>query len=899
MSEKDTTSADISWHSQEIKEIFEKLNSGKEGLSSEEVVKRLEEYGPNKLPEKAKTPGWKRFLKQFDNILIYVLMASAIVTALMGEWIDTCIILAVIIINAVIGFVQEGKAEKALEGIKEMLSLKADVIRDGEKHEIEADKLVPGDVVMLSAGDKIPADMRILESKNFKIEESPLTGESVAVEKHPDPVAEDVELGSRTSMAYSGTVATYGSAKGLVIATGQRTELGKINRMLSETEDLTTPLLKQIHSFGKVLAFMILGVAVALFLFGYFIQGISVNEMLLAMIGLAVAAIPEGLPAVMTITLAIGVQKMAKRNAIIRRLPSVETLGSVSVICTDKTGTLTRNEMTVKEIIIDKNSYEVEGEGYDPQGNIILDGNPVDITKSEPLTKLFQTSWVCNESAIKKENEKWVMMGEPTDGALKTLGYKGGLKDFKPERLKTIPFDSGHKYMATMNRLDDDQKIIYIKGAPERLLDMCDKQLTDDGEEKLDKEFWLNKMDEVAENGMRVLAAAYKNPNNNELEHEDIENGSVFLGLIGLIDPPRKEAIEAIKECKEAGIQVKMITGDHAITARAIGKQMGIGDGKKAIEGRALDQMDDEKLKTVVLENDIFARTTPEHKVRLVKALRANNLVCAMTGDGVNDAPALKNADVGIAMGIKGTEVAKDTAEMVLADDNFASIANAVEEGRTVYDNLRKGILFILPTNIAQSLVIISAIVMGISMPITPAQILWINMITAVTLALALSFEPMEKGTMLNPPRDPGESIVGGFFIWRMIYVSLLIGGSALIIYLVLQNQDVGTATARTVAINSLVAGQLFYLFNCRKLRQSAIGKDFFKNKTVWITSGIMILLQLIFTYWSVMNDIFGTAPIKGVYVVIPLLVGIAVFIIVEVEKWIRQILKNKSDRKS
>ncbi len=875
------------WYSMTAEEVFSSLNTDKHGLSTDDASRRIQEYGPNKLPEKGKPSAFSRFIKQFNNILIYVLLVAAVVTAVLGHWVDTGIILAVVIINAVIGFIQEGKAEKALEGIKKMLSLKASVIRDGQRNVINAEALVPGDIVSLTAGNKIPADIRIFQEKSFKVEESPLTGESAAVEKNPQPVDEDTELVDRTSMVYAGTTATYGNAQGVVTGTGQNTELGKINTMISEVQEITTPLLRQIHDFGTKLAFVILAAAAALFAFGFFIRGHSIDDMFMAVISLAVAAIPEGLPAIMTITLAIGVQSMARRNAIIRKLPSVETLGAVSVICSDKTGTLTRNEMTAKLIIVDGKSYEVEGEGYDPAGNILLEGSKIDHSESEPLTKLLQTAWVCNESEIRKDDGTWKLLGEPTEGALKTLGYKAGLQDFQPERLNDIPFDSQHKYMATLNTVDND-RIIYIKGAPERLLEMCDQQLTADGEKELDKSFWLDSIDEAADRGMRVMGTAYKIPgkNTDELEKEDVGHGAVFLGLIGIMDPPRSEAIEAVGQCRAAGITVKMITGDHKITARAIARKMGIGDGEKVIVGSEMDRMDDEELQKVVMENDVFARTSPEHKVKLIQALRANNVISAMTGDGVNDAPALKNADVGIAMGIKGTEVAKDTAEMVLADDNFASIANAVEEGRTVYDNLRKAIIFILPTNGSESLVVVAAILLGITMPITPAQILWINMVTAVTLALALSFEPMEKDVMKNPPRDPGASIIGGYFIFRIVYISLLLGGAVTVVFLMLENQH-GIIASRTVAVNALVFGQLFYLLNCRKIRSHPFDKSFFGNKAVFIACLTLILLQAIFTYTPFMNEIFETSPISTHLLLYPVSVGMGIFIIVELEKWV------------
>jgi P-type Ca2+ transporter type 2C len=880
------------WHSLPTEEVLAAFKSQNVGLTTEEAKVRLEKYGYNKLPEKIKKSAFARFMMQFDNVLIYVLLVAGIITALMGHWIDTWIIFGVVIINAIIGFVQEGKAERALESIQNMLSLKAKVIRDNSNVEISADELVPGDVVLLRSGDKVPADLRIIESKNCKIEESPLTGESVPVDKDPAPVKQDTDLGSRSSMAYSGTAITYGNARGLVIGTGENTELGKINRMIAEVDQLMTPLLRQIHSFGKMLAFIILGITALFFAFGYFFQDYAVDELFLAVIGLAVAAIPEGLPAIMTITLAIGVQRMAKRNAIIRRLPSVETLGSVSVICSDKTGTLTRNEMTAKVVMAGENAYTIEGVGYAPDGAINFQSKPLGFEGLDLHGTLFsflQAVWTCNDATIAKDElGAWKLVGQPTEGALKTLGMKAGFANTNYKRIDAVPFESEHKYSATLSQVEKE-RVIYVVGAPERLLEMCDRELTDNGEKPINRQRWVDKMNEVASQGMRMIGATVKPADSrvSKITHKDIGNDNVFLGLVGIIDPPRKEAVDAIRECKEAGIQVKMITGDHAITAQAIGKEIGIGDGTKAITGRELDLMDENQLKDIILSHDVFARTNPEHKVILVKALQANHRICAMTGDGVNDAPALKRADVGIAMGIKGTEVAKDSSEMVLADDNFASIVNAVEEGRTVYDNLRKAILFILPTNGAESLVLMVAIILGITMPITPAQILWVNMVTAVTLALAISFEPMEQDVMKRPPRDSKAGIIGKYFIWRIIYVSILIGGATIWIYMLLRDQGYDLSIARTVAVNSLVAGQLFYLFNCRKLVNPSIDRSFFQNRAIFIACFVLIILQLLFTYLPFMNTIFDSAPIMGYHVFYPLMIGVGVFIVVEIEKYI------------
>jgi len=876
------------WYSKPVDDVLDKLSADINGLTGDEAQQRLEEYGPNKLPEGKSRSALIRFLLQFHNVLIYVLMVAAVITALLDHWIDTWVIIVVILINAIIGFVQEGKAEKALEGIRKMLSLHAIVLRDGERKDIDAEDLVPGDVVLLESGDKVPADLRLIKVRNLKVEESALTGESVAVEKTTDAVEEGSVPGDQTCMAFSGTSVVYGRAQGLVIETGANTELGKINRMMTDVEEITTPLLKQIDQFGKTLSVVIVSVTALFFAFGYFFRDYAMDELFMAVISLAVAAIPEGLPAIMTITLAVGVQAMAGRNAIIRRLPSVETLGSVSVICSDKTGTLTKNEMTVTSFTTSEGMYTVEGSGYNPKGDIRLNDEVVDIKDQSTANRMIQAIRLCNDAELREKEDGWTIDGDPTEGALITLAYKAGFGDFKPERVDYVPFESDHKYMATLNELDDGQ-YIFMKGAPEKLMEACEKELAKDGVQQLQNNFWIKEIERQANEGRRVIGAAFKKIESgmDEIDHDDVQSGMIFLGILGMIDPPRPEAIESIKVCKEAGIQVKMITGDHVVTARAIGKELGIGDGTKAISGQELEQMSDEEMEEIAVEYDVFARTSPEHKLRLVKALQARGKICAMTGDGVNDAPALKRADVGIAMGIKGTEVTKDASEMVLADDNFASIASAVEEGRTIYDNLRKAILFILPTNGAESFVIMAAVLMGIAMPITPVQILWVNMVTAVTLALALSFEPTESGVMKRPPRDTNAAILGGYFLWRVAFVSLLIGGLTLSLYYWLKGNGYEINEARTIAVNTLVAGQLFYLFNCRKMHEPSLGKGFFNNKYAFYAVGILIVLQLVFTYAPFMNEWFATSPHKVWYWVYPITGGFMVFLVVEFEKFI------------
>jgi P-type Ca2+ transporter type 2C len=893
MEEKNETK----WHALSVEEVIKKIKTDPDkGLSSGESKKRIEEYGRNEIPKGKKRSTFERLLAQFKNTLIYILLIAAVITALIEHWIDMWVILAVVIINAVIGFIQEGRAEKALEDLQEMLSVEATVIRNGKKSSIDAEELVPGDIVLMKSGNKIPADVRLIETKNLSVEESALTGESEAVEKDIEPAGEDAVIGDRNSMGFSSTMVTYGEAKGVVVKTGAETEIGKINKMMSEVEELTTPLLQKIEHFSKWLSVIILAIALFFFLFGYFVQDYELYDMFLIVIGLVVAAIPSGLPAIITIALAVAVRKMAKRNAIIRRLPSVETLGSVNVIFSDKTGTLTRNEMTAKTIITAENEYTVEGSGYEPEGRILSDEKETGPDDDKVLKRLLQAARVCNSSEISKENDgSWKLSGTPTEGALLTLGYKAGLKEYNPERLDSIPFESENKYSATLNRTEEGN-IIFLTGAPERLLEMSSIQYTSEGEKDIDKKFWEEKMDEVAGKGQRLLSAAFKKAgeNSNEISTDDVESKMVFLGIVGIIDPPRQEAIDSVRECKEAGIMVKMITGDHAITARSIGKEIGIGTGEKALSGKEIEEMSDEKLHEAVEEYDVYARASPEHKLRLVQASQEKNWLCAMTGDGVNDAPALKKANIGIAMGIKGTEVSKEASEMVLADDNFASIVNAVEEGRTVYDNIRKALLFVLPTNGAESLVLIAAIFLGMVMPITPVQILWVNMVTAVTLAMAIAFEPMEDDVMKRSPRKQDEPLLNKMFMWRIVFVSFLVAGITFLIFEYLRGRGSDTNEARTIAVNTLVAGQLFYLLNCRKIKTPVLSRGFFNNKTVFIAIGALILFQLFFVYVPFMNNAFDTEPVQASLWLYPLAAGLAVFFIVELEKYIAARIRKK-----
>ncbi len=883
------------WHAIDTAETIDILGANdKAGLSSAEARARLASHGPNVLPDGAREGALMRLLRQFHNVLIYVLIAAAVTTAVMGHWIDTGVIAAVVVINAVIGFIQEGRAERALDGIRNMLSLEARVVRDGERRKIDAAEIVPGDVVELRSGDRVPADLRLIDVRDLRIEEAALTGESVPSGKSATAVSAGAVPGDRKCMAFSGTMVTYGRGRGVATATGANTEIGKISHMMESVAPPRTPLLRQIDRFGNRLSVVILALTIVFFAIGRYIHNYPTGELFLAVIGLAVAAIPEGLPAILTITLALGVQRMAKRNAIIRKLPSVETLGSVTVICSDKTGTLTRNEMTVQHVRSASAAWDVTGTGYDPAGEIRRDGKAVDASEDPVLAAIVRGCGLSNETEVEQSDGGWVVHGEPTEAGLRVLALKAGFDHRAATRHDILPFESDHKYMAALAAEADGRNTIWATGAPERLLDRSARQATaDGGDEPLDHGFWKREIESLAATGERVIAVATREADGGTLGHDDIRD-MVFLGIVGMIDPPREEAVLAVRQCQQAGIRVKMITGDHALTAAGIASQLGLEHSGEPITGNELEKLDDEELRRIVPDHDIFARTSPEHKLRLVRALQANGEVTAMTGDGVNDAPSIKSADVGIAMGIKGTEVTKDVSEMVLADDNFATIAHAVEEGRTIYENIRKTILFILPTNGAQALVMMAAIALGAAMPITPVQILWVNMVTAVTLALALAFEPAEPEIMNRPPRAPGASIIDAHFLWRVGFVSVVIAGLSHLLHHLSTQAGHGQEVASAVAVNTLVAGQIFYLLNCRFTRASSMRRSIFSNRAVPLTILLLLVLQGVFTFTPLFNHWFGTAAPAPQYWLWIAMSGAAVFLLVELEKAVFRHLEAK-----
>ncbi len=890
----DAASASTAWHAMSGADVEAKLRvDPSRGLDAAEAAERLKTHGPNRLPQGKKKGPLMRFLAQFNNVLVYVLLTAGFIKLMLSLWLDASIIFAVVILNSLLGFLQEGRAEKALDSIRNMLSAEARAVRDGETRLIPAEDLTPGDIVLLESGDRIPADLRLVDAKNLRTEEAALTGELVPAEKTILPVAENATVGDRENMAFSGTMVVSGRATGVVVATGSQTELGRINQLLAEVSALETPLLRQIKKFGYTITAVIGVISVLLFSWGHWLGHMTFVELFQAVVGIAVSLIPEGLPALITITLAIGVQRMAERHAIIRRLPAVETLGSVSRICSDKTGTLTLMEMMVTSVVTADQTFEVSGDGYASEGKVTEGGAALG-EAPEALKLMGRVSALCNDAELFEEEGKWKVEGDPTEGALYPFAAKLGLdraaETTAAPRIDAIPFESEHKFMATLNRSGDGEMLL-VKGAPEVVLEHCDRQQSAGAATPLDRDRFAREGDRLAAQGERVLGLAWlPDPGlkTGSLKPEDLPKTLILLGLVGLMDPPRKEAIEAVKECHGGGIRVTMITGDHKITAAAIAKMLGIGDGRTAVAGTEIEAMNDAELQDCVRDVDVFARASPEHKLRLVKAIQANGQTVAMTGDGVNDAPALKKADIGVAMGIKGTEVTKEAAGMILADDNFASISAAVKEGRTVYNNIEKAMLFLLPTNVAQGAVIAVAILFAFTLPITAPQVLWVNMVTSVALGLVISFEPHEADVMARPPRAVDRSIVTGFGIWRILFV-----GAALVVYTLtaffwMKDYGATDGMARTAAVNAITLGQVFYLLNSRYLLDSSLSPSAHKgNPYLWYGIGAVVVLQLLFTYAPPFHAIFGNEPLP-LWAWPWLVVGGAVFfLVVELEKFV------------
>ena len=905
------------WHAIDYKEVLENFESSLQGLELEEVKKRRQKYGLNELKRKNKDGILKVLWRQINNPLIWVLIGSSTLATALGKITDGMVVLAVVVVNSIIGFIQEYKAGKAIEALSNMVPENAMVIRNGNIITIPVSEIVPGDIVQVAAGDRIPADMRIIQQKNLQVEEAALTGESVPSQKTTEAVTPDAVIGDRKCMVFSGTLVVSGTATAVVVKTGMDTELGKISDMLNETVDLETPLTKKLGVIGKYLTIGIVAITAIIMVIGTYRalgQGLllfdALKESLIFAIALAVGAIPEGLPAVVTIALAIGVQRMAKRNAIIRKLPAVETLGSTTVICSDKTGTLTRNEMTVSELWNYNHSIQVTGVGYHKAG-VFKQNNAELAALPEDMLLLLKKAVLCSDANVVYRANEYSISGDPTEVALVVAAEKAGISidGLRQEipRKDVLPFDSEKQYMATLN---DN---IILKGAPEVVLKRCSTHICGI---TLDMQKVISQIELLGSKGMRVLAIAQKTQSkSDEISVDDVENGFEFIGLIGMIDPPRNEAIEAIKACHNAGITVKMITGDHHATARAIGMELNLSANGAVVTGVDLSKMSDAELDKTIQTTNIYARVAPEHKLRLVKALQNNNEVVAMTGDGVNDAPSLKQSNVGVAMGITGTSVSKESADIVLADDNFSSIAAAVEEGRRVYDNLLKSLAFLLPTNLGLAFILIYGIMFfpfnpitkELLLPMLPVQLLWINLVAAIALALPLAFEVKEPNVMNRPPRKPDEALFNGFVTFRVFFVSILMTVVTIVLFNWEYAYSLKTGMAQTdalarsqsIAVTFIIFFQIFYLINCRSLKDSVFKIGLFSNGFIFLGIGSIMLLQAMFLYTPFMQKVFGTASLAGKGLFISFVAGSLIFIVISIEKWILRELLNKKEKEN
>jgi len=885
----------MEWYQKKPQEIAEELKvSLSAGLSNEEAKNRLDQYGPNEMKEEEGKSLLSKIIAQFSDFLILILMSAALISVFVGETKDAIVIMSIVVVNAMLGLYQEGKAEKALESLKKMASPTAKVIRGGKTQEISASDLVPGDLVVLETGDIIPADLRLVESSNLKVEEASLTGESVPSEKRSTmELTDETPLGDRRNMAYMSTIVTYGRGNGLVVETGASTEIGKIATMIQSIDEESTPLQKKLNHLGKILGITVILVCIAVFGIGM-IQGRDLLEMFMIAISLAVAAIPEGLPAIVTIVLAIGMNKMVERNAIVKKLLAVETLGATSVICTDKTGTLTQNEMTVVKLYTNDRVVDVEGRGYEPEGKFLVDSNEIKVEELKGLNLLLTISALVNDAKLEEKDDQFKILGDPTEGALLTLSEKGGIRsktiNGKYPRVKEIPFDSERKMMTTFHEMAGKDEIVsFTKGAPDIIIDRCDKILLDGDVVKLTDEVRQKVLDQntaFSRDALRVLALAFREYQRvpEDPTSEDHEKDMIFVGLTGMIDPPRPEAREAIAKCKNAGINTIMITGDYRETAFAIAKDLGLADREdQAIMGSKIDSISDEELREVVKETKVFARVSPEHKVRIVTALRANGDIAAMTGDGVNDAMAIKKADIGIAMGITGTDVAKNTADMILTDDNFASIVAAVEEGRIIFSNIKKFVYFLLSCNIGEILLVFVSILLNLPVPLLAIQLLWLNLVTDSFPALALGVEKGEPDIMDRPPRDPNEAILDKRMLLGVSFQSLAVAGASLAAYLI--SLDVygveNIVEVRTITFTTLILSELLRAYSSRSQNYTLFRIGLFSNKKMLLATAGAFLLLMAVLYLPFMNNIFYTFPLNGgdwkivlSFAFIPLVVG-------------------------
>lgn len=885
------------WHGIQIAEALRLLDADLEnGLSAEEVRHRLARFGQNRIARPRGLPAWKRLLLQFHQPLAYILLVAGAITACLGEYVDSIVIFGAVFLNATIGYIQETKAVRAIEALVSLTRSEATALREGMRRRVASEEIVPGDIVILQSGDRVPADIRLISTRNLQLDESALTGESLPVSKHFDPIAQDAMLADRRNLAFSGTLVVSGQGLGVVWATGDKTETGHIARLISTAEDISTPLTKRLAQFSRFLLWVILALAGIMTVAGL-LHGKDPLEIFMAAVALAVGAIPEGLPAVLTITLAIGVSRMAARRAIIRNLPAVETLGSTTVICSDKTGTLTENQMTVQEVFAGGQIFEVTGVGYAPTGDLLLRGEPTRASNHPALFECMKAGLLCNDSRLVEKNGQWFSEGDPTETALIVAARKAGLVEetltHTHLRIDAIPFESENQYMATLHESSQDSKrMIYKKGAAERLIKRCTDALDDKGVPgAINSEAIRCAVEDMAGKGLRVIAFARREALNGQgtLQHHHVESGLTFLGLQGMIDPPRPEAIAAVQNCRRAGIQVKMITGDHLATARTIAEKIGLcGSDSCAITGREFEHLDPDERANAAERASVFARVAPEQKLRLVQALQSRGYIVAMTGDGVNDAPALRQADIGIAMGQTGTDVAKGAADMVLVDDNFATIKAAIEEGRCVFDNLRKFLVWTLPTNGGEALILIAAVLLGTTLPILPIQLLWINLAAEVLLGTMLAFEVKEPRVMERPPCEPGEPLLSFELLMRIGLVSILMLAGAFGLFFWELQHGATLAEARTVVVNVIVGIEICYLFNCRSLIAPSSSLGWFSNRWLFVGVASMVLAQIAYTYLPVMNLAFQSSPLSGGAWLRIAIISLAVSLIVALEKSLR-----------
>jgi magnesium-transporting ATPase (P-type) len=872
------------FYNQDLTQVVVDLQSSyPTGLQTNEIDERLRAHGYNEVTLKS-VPKWLIFLRQFNSVIIYILIVAAILTLLMGHYSDAVVIGLVVIVNALIGYIQEVNASNALDKIKNMLSVEATVIRDGERFDVPARDLVPGDLVYLEAGDNVPADLRILDADNLRIQESSLTGESDSVLKNESALEGKVPLAERVNMAYASTSVTNGSATGMVVATGIDTQIGQISQSVADVSGDKSPLTRELDRLGNGISWVIVIIALLVFVLGWVLNIYELPTLVMAIIAMIVGSVPEGLPAATSIILATGVRKLTKKDAIVKTLPAAETLGAVDIIASDKTGTLTKNEMTIQDIVTDKKHYTITGTGYAPEGDILCDGTPVDVTQDDQLVKFLMMGHQANDTFLTEEDGIWDINGEPTDASFLSAYYKAfGQNEPELKEIDRMPFDSDYRYMARLAENQQQERFIAIKGSPDKLFSLAAH------DENFDHQYWSDLSTKFAQSGKRVIAVGYIDVEQNvaEVTHDTFAAyGINFLGLAAIIDPPRPEVIDAIADMRQAGIHVKMITGDSPDTAKAIGQQLGLAEDIQVITGSKVENLSDNQLAQIVTNYDVFARTTPQDKLRIIAAYQANNLVTAMTGDGVNDAPALKKADIGVAMGIKGTDVAKDSADMVLANDDFSTIKTAIEQGRRLYDNIRKTILYLLPTSFAEGLIVVFSILLQQTMPMTAIQLLWINMVSALTLQLAFIFEPAEPGIMNRPPRQTTEKLMNRHDIFQMMYVSVIIAAGSLVVFELFDN-SVGFSVASTMAVNTIIFGKIFYLFNIRT-EASVWSKSFWTNPMAFGAIGLMVMLQIVFTYVPFMNAIFSTEALSLSNWFVVIVIGLIVLIITELDKYRR-----------